>query len=96
MSIKLFVRNLSPETSGEDLWRLFAQAGTVESASVLTNRDTGRSRGIAFVSMATREEGQAAVERFDGAEVGGRTLKVREAKPYASRGSYAKSRGLSW
>jgi cold-inducible RNA-binding protein len=96
MSMKLFVRNLPPEISGEDLRQLFAQAGTVESASVLTDRDTGRSRGLAFVSMATREEGQAAVAAFDGAEVGGRSLSVKEARPHGGGGSYAKSRALSW
>jgi cold-inducible RNA-binding protein len=96
MSMKLFVRNFPPEISSEDLRQLFAQAGTVESVSVLTDRDTGRSRGLAFVSMATWEEGRSAVAAFDGAEVGGHSLSVKEARPHASGGSYAKSRALSW
>ena len=63
MSMKLYVGNLSFQTSSEDLQQLFAQAGTVESASVVEDRETGRSRGFGFVEMATKEEGEAAIFR---------------------------------
>ena len=86
MSMKLYVGNLSFNTSGEDLQELFAQVGTVESATVVEDRETGRSRGFGFVEMATNEEGQAAIQQFNGKEVGGRALNVNEAKPREERG----------
>jgi RNA recognition motif-containing protein len=86
MSMKLYVGNLSFNTSSEDLQELFAQAGTVESASVVEDRDTGRSRGFGFVEMASREEGEAAIQQLNGKEVGGRNLNVNEAKPREDRG----------
>src|SRR5215471_4350314 len=86
MSTKLYVGNLAFQTTSEELQELFAQAGTVESASVVEDRDTGRSRGFAFVEMSTKEEGAAAIEQFNGKEVGGRALKVNEAKPRENRG----------
>ena len=86
MSMKLYVGNLSFNTSGEDLQELFAQVGTVESATVVEDRETGRSRGFGFVEMATNEEGQAAIQQFNGKEVGGRALNVNEAKPREDRG----------
>src|SRR6476646_4436258 len=86
MSTKLFVGNLAFQTTSEDLQELFAQAGTVESASVVEDRMTGRSRGFAFVEMSTPEEATAAIEQFNGKEVGGRALKVNEAKPRENRG----------
>src|SRR6266403_1570452 len=86
MSMKLYVGNLSFQTSSGDLQQLFAQAGTVESASVVEDRDTGRSRGFAFVEMSTKEEAAAAIDQFNGKEVGGRALKVNEAKPRENRG----------
>jgi RNA recognition motif-containing protein len=85
MSMKLYVGNLSFSTSSQDLEQLFAQAGTVESASVVEDRETGRSRGFGFVEMASKEEGEAAISQFDGKEVGGRALKVNEAKPREPR-----------
>ncbi|MGH9902417.1 MAG: RNA recognition motif domain-containing protein, partial [Pyrinomonadaceae bacterium] len=81
MSMKLYVGNLSFQTSGEDLQQLFGQAGTVESASVVEDRETGRSRGFGFVEMSSKEEGDAAIRQFDGHDLGGRALKVNEAKP---------------
>ena len=86
MSMKLYVGNLAFQTTSQDLQELFAQAGTVESASVVEDRETGRSRGFGFVEMATKEEGAAAIDQFNGKEVGGRPLKVNEAKPRENRG----------
>jgi cold-inducible RNA-binding protein len=86
MSMKLYVGNLSFQTSSEDLQQLFGQAGTVESASVVEDRETGRSRGFGFVEMSTKEEGHAAIQQFNGHEVGGRALNVNEAKPREDRG----------
>jgi cold-inducible RNA-binding protein len=85
MSKKLYVGNLSFQTTSQDLQQLFAQAGTVESASVIEDRDTGRSKGFAFVEMSTEEEATSAIEQFKGKEVGGRSLKVNEARPKEDR-----------
>ena len=86
MSMKLYVGNLAFTTSSQDLQELFAQAGTVESASVVEDRDTGRSRGFGFVEMSSKEEGEAAIAQFNGKEVNGRALNVNEAKPRENRG----------
>jgi RNA recognition motif-containing protein len=86
MSMKLYVGNLSFQTSSEELQQLFSQAGTVESASVVEDRDTGRSRGFGFVEMATKEEGESAIAQFNGKEVNGRALNVNEARPRENRG----------
>ena len=85
MSTKLYVGNLAFQTTSQELQNLFTQAGTVESASVVEDRDTGRSRGFAFVEMSTKEEAASAIEQFNGKEVGGRSLKVNEAKPRENR-----------
>ncbi|HEV2763926.1 MAG TPA: RNA-binding protein [Pyrinomonadaceae bacterium] len=87
MSMKLYVGNLAFQTSSEDLQQLFSQAGTVESASVVEDRDTGRSRGFGFVEMSSKEEGQAAISQFNGQDLGGRALNVNEAKPREDRGN---------
>ena len=86
MSMKLYVGNLAFATSSQDLQELFASAGTVESASVVEDRDTGRSRGFAFIEMSSAEEATSAIAQFNGKEVGGRALKVNEAKPRENRG----------
>jgi len=86
MSMKLYVGNLNFKTTGEDLQELFGQVGTVESASVVMDRDTGRSRGFGFVEMATKEEGEAAIAQFNGKEFNGRNLSVNEARPREDRG----------
>ena len=85
MAKKLYVGNLSFQTTSQDLQDFFAQAGTVESASVIQDRDTGQSKGFAFVEMSTDEEAAAAIEQFNGKELDGRMLKVNEARPRESR-----------
>ena len=87
MSMKLYVGNLAFQTSSNDLQQLFAQAGTVESASVIEDRDTGRSRGFGFVEMSSKEEGEAAISQFNGKEFNGRNLTVNEARPREDRGN---------
>jgi RNA recognition motif-containing protein len=86
MPTKLYVGNLSFRTTGDDLKEAFSQAGTVESASVIEDRETGRSRGFGFIEMATPEEAAAAIEMFNGKDLGGRNLTVNEAKPKTDRG----------
>ena len=86
MAKKLYVGNLAFQTTSEDIRELFGQAGTVESASVIEDRDTGRSKGFAFVEMSTEEEAASAIEQFNGKEFGGRNLTVNEARPRESRG----------
>ncbi len=86
MSMKLYVGNLAFQTSSDSLQELFSQVGTVESASVVEDRETGRSRGFGFVEMSTKDEGQAAIAQFNGKEVDGRSLNVNEAKPREDRG----------
>ena len=86
MATKLYVGNLSFRTTSEDLREAFSSAGTVESATVIEDRDTGRSRGFGFVEMATPEEAATAIDQFNGKEFGGRNLTVNEAKPRADRG----------
>src|SRR5882724_13684467 len=89
MSTKLYVGNLSFQTSNEELQELFSQAGTVESATIIEDRETGRSRGFGFVGMASKEAGEAAIAQFTGQEVNGRNLNVNEAKPRENRSSGA-------
>ena len=86
MATKLYVGNLSFKTTSDDLRDYFSQAGEVESASVIEDRETGRSRGFGFVEMSSKEEGNAAIQQFNGHEVGGRALNVNEAKPREDRG----------
>jgi len=85
MSKKLYVGNLAFQTTSNDLQQLFGQAGTVESASVIEDRDTGRSKGFAFVEMSTEEEAASAIDQFNGKELAGRMLKVNEARPRENR-----------
>lgn len=87
MSVKLYAGNLSFSTTSDELQQLFAQAGTVESATVVEDRDTGRSRGFGFVEMASKEEGQKAIEQFNGTDLNGRNLTVNEARPREDRGN---------
>jgi cold-inducible RNA-binding protein len=90
MSTKLYVGNLAFQTTSQDLEQLFAKAGTVQSASVVEDRDTGRSRGFAFVEMSSEDEATSAIEQFNGKEIGGRFLKVNEAKPQENRNGGAR------
>ncbi|MBN1402523.1 MAG: RNA-binding protein [Anaerolineae bacterium] len=85
MEKKLYVGNLSYDTTDSGLESLFAQAGDVVEASVVTDRDTGRSRGFGFVEMADVTGASAAIEQLDGKELDGRNIKVAEAKPRAPR-----------
>lgn len=96
MATKLYVGNLSFQTTSDELRDHFAQAGNVESASVVEDRMTGRSRGFGFVEMATAEEAAAAIEQLNGKEFGGRNLTVNEARPRTDRGpggGYGGNRG---
>jgi len=93
MSIKLYVGNLSFNTSEDDLHQLFSQVGSVESVSMMTDRDTGRSRGFAFVEMSSKSEGEAAISKFNGAELDGRSLTVNEARPRENRGGGGRGGG---
>lgn len=86
MSMKLYVGNLPFKTNTQDLEQLFAQVGTVESTNIIEDRETGRSRGFGFVEMSSKEEGERAIEEFNGKEWEGRELKVNEAKPQENRG----------
>ena len=86
MGRKLYVGNLGYDVSSSDLEALFAAFGTVQSAQVIMDRDTGRSKGFGFVEMGSDQEAQAAIAAMSGKESGGRTLTVNEAKPREDRG----------
>src|SRR6476619_6431439 len=86
MSTKLYVGNLSFNTSVSDLEQMFGESGTVQSANIIEDRETGRSRGFAFVEMSSSEEAQAAIATFNGKEIDGRSLKFNEAKPRENSG----------
>jgi RNA recognition motif-containing protein len=93
MNNKLYVGNLNFRVSSEDLQALFAEAGAVESARVIEDRDTGRSRGFGFVEMASEAEATAAIEKFNGMDYDGRNLAVKEAQPREDRGGGGGNRG---
>jgi len=86
MGKKVYVGNMSYETSQADLEQMFGEHGTVESAQIIMDRDTGRSKGFGFIEMSSDEEAQAAITALDGKDSGGRALKVNEAKPRTSGG----------
>ena len=81
----IFVGNLSFNTVEDELRQLFQTYGQVDRVSILTDRETGRSRGFAFVEMANAEEGEKAIAALNGTDVGGRTINVNEARPKAYR-----------
>jgi RNA recognition motif-containing protein len=86
MGQKLYVGNLSYNTTSSDLEQLFSQHGTVQSAEVISDRDSGRSKGFGFVEMGSDQEAQAAITALNGQQHDGRTLTVNEAKPREDRG----------
>ena len=85
MGKKLYVGNLSYEVDSSNLQEIFAAHGTVESAEIIQDRDTGRSKGFGFVQMGSDDEATAAISALNGQEYGGRALTVNEAKPKESR-----------
>ena len=89
---KMYVGNLSFQTTEGDLDNLFAQVGEVESVRIITDRDTGRSRGFGFVEMS-EENAEKAISQFNGKELDGRELTVNEARPQTNRNSGGGGRG---
>lgn len=85
MGNKLYVGNLPFSATDESLSHAFAECGSVQSARIITDRDTGRSKGFGFVEMSSDSEAQAGIQRFNGADWDGRALTVNEAKPMAPR-----------
>ena len=97
MGKKLYCGNLSYNVSNSDLDQIFGEYGTVQSAEVIMDRDTGRSKGFGFVEMGSDEEAQAAIAGVNGKEHDGRTLTVNEARPRENRGDRLGSRsGFGW
>ncbi len=86
MSMKLYVGNLAYSTTNDSLRTMFSEFGDVQSAQVVMDRDTGRSKGFGFVEMASDQASQAAIAGLNGKDVGGRQLTVNEAKPREDRG----------
>ena len=93
MSKKLYVGNLSFQTTEADLTNMFEPYGTVESARIIMDRDTGRSKGFAFVEMSEDEAAEKAIAALNGQEFGGRALTVNEAKPMVKRDFTGDGRG---
>jgi cold-inducible RNA-binding protein len=81
----IFVGNLSFNTNEDELRQLFESYGQVDRVSIMTDRDTGRSRGFGFVEMASNEDGEKAITALNGSQVGGRTINVNEARPKTER-----------
>ncbi len=94
MSVRLYVGNLPFSVSEQEVEDLFRQIGVVESTNLVTDRDTGRSRGFAFVEMDSRESADAAIAALNGYEIDGRTLTVNEARPKDNRASRGGGRGF--
>ena len=95
MAKKLYVGGLSYDTNEDTIKNFFAPAGTVESAMIIMDKATGRSKGFGFVEMSTEEEAQKAIEMFNGKELDGRSLTVNEARPMEARprGGFNRDRG---
>jgi cold-inducible RNA-binding protein len=83
----IFVGNLSFNTNEDELRQLFEPFGQVDRVSIMTDRDTGRSRGFGFVEMSSNEDGEKAITALNGSSVGGRTVNVNEARPKTERSS---------
>lgn len=86
MGRKLYVGNLPWSATEETIRETFSQAGTVDTAKLITDRDTGRSKGFAFVEMSSEDEALEAISKFDGQDNDGRPMRVNEAKPQEPRG----------
>lgn len=93
MGKKLYVGNLSFSMDDQSLVDIFAQYGNIESARIVTDRETGRSKGFAFVEFSTDDEATEAINKLNGAEVAGRNINVSEAKPMAPRENRGGGRG---
>src|ERR1044071_5633584 len=93
MGKRLYVGNLPFSATDESLMRMFQQVGQVESARIITDRDTGRSKGFGFVEMSTDQEASDAIKKFNGTELDGRSLTVNEARPMAPRDGGGGGRG---
>ena len=93
MDVSVYVGNLSYNTDEEDLHSLFSQAGTVVNINLITDRDTGRSKGFAFIEMTTQVEAENAIKMFNGTMVDERQMKVNIARPQKKRGSYRRGGG---
>ena len=89
----IFVGNLDFNTGEDELRRLFETYGQVDRVSIMTDRDTGRSRGFGFVEMTNAEDGDKAIAALNGTQLGGRTLNVNEARPKPERGASGGGRG---
>lgn len=91
--MKLYVGNLSYNVNNSELEQMFTPFGTVQSASIITDRETGRSKGFGFVEMGSDQEAQAAINDLHGKDVGGRSLTVNEARPREERGGFKSGGG---
>jgi cold-inducible RNA-binding protein len=89
----IFVGNLDFNTSEDELRQIFEAYGQVDRVSIMTDRDTGRSRGFGFVEMSNAEDGEKAIAALNGSKLGGRTLNVNEARPKVERGGGGRDRG---
>ncbi len=96
MGRKLYVGNLPHSADQQTLQDTFSQCGTVDSVNVITDRDTGRSKGFAFVEMSSGGEAQKAIQQLNGISLDGREIKVNEAKPRAPRENRGGGRGNRW
>ena len=88
MEVKLYVGNLSFSTTEDELRTLFATAGTVTSVELIKDRDTGSSKGFAFITMSTQSEAEGAIKKFNGYSLGNREIKVNPARPKEDRGGF--------
>ncbi len=93
MDVKVYVGNLAYSTTEDELRDLFSQAGTVASVALIKDRDTGQSKGFAFVEMSTQAEAQNAISKFNGTSLNARDLTVNLARPREDRGGFDKQRG---
>ena len=93
MGQKLYVGNLPYTTTEQSLGEMFAQFGSVESSKIITDRDSGRSKGFGFIEMSSDSEAQTAISKLDGSQFDGRQMAVNEAKPQAPRENNRRSSG---